>query len=109
MSTVADIIDTRYGGRIAFNEQVVTLMTPLTRLLVNNPNRVGWVMINEGTDIVRLAPNPQVTPTSGWLLAPSGGIMSMSWDEDGDAVFSEVWAAISASSVSVRVREYIRL
>lgn len=109
MSTVADIIDSRYGGRVSFTETVITLITPLNRLLSNNPNRVGWVMINEGTDIIRLAPNPQVTVTSGWLLAPSGGIMSMSWDEDGDAVFSEVWAAISASSVTVRVREYIRL
>lgn len=98
----------RFGGRTYGQEKVISVTTTRTLVIPNNPNRLFWAMINEGANDVRVTNDPNVTASSGWVLAASGGVISMYWEEDGEAVGYEVFALTSAGASNVRVKEIIR-
>lgn len=69
------------------------------RLLGQNPNRLAAIIINLSANDIVLAPNRAATLTSGILLAPGGGSMSLLWKRDFDLVGYE-WQAIAAAAGS---------
>ena len=109
VSPLSDLSADKYKGNTFAQEAVITTSnTTLTRIS-NNPNRVAWVMINEGLTDVRVSNLPNISASSGWLLAASGGVIAMKWDEDGEAVGYEIYLISVAGTPNVRIREVIRL
>lgn len=98
----------RFGGKTYLQEKVFSLTTNLDVLLPNNPNRVFWAMINEGSFDVRLSTDPTITNTSGWLLAASGGAITMDWSIDGESVGYAIYGRSASAPEFVRIREVIR-
>ncbi len=107
-SPVAGLTDEHYHGHTMTVENVLSVATaPLTRL-PPNPNRVAWQIINEGANDVRVSFLPDITASSGWLLASNGGSIGMEWDEDGEGVTYDIYLIASVAACNVRVREVIR-
>lgn len=99
---------TRFQGSTYIQETLSTIGLTRINLLSNNPNRVFWVAINESDSDVRLSTDPNISATSGWLLAAAGGVISMFWEQDGEGVGYAVYAIAAAVGKIIRVREVIR-
>jgi len=108
-ATAAEFAQLRYGGptRILITQRSIGI-TP-SRLLDNNPRRIGWVAANLGTGTAAFSTDPAVTLTTGLPLQPSGGAASMQVDEDGEAVAWEWYAIDSAAAQPFVVYEFIRV
>ncbi len=99
----------KFGGRTFGRDTVISVLITRIDLLPNNPNRIQWVVINEGANDVRLSIDPAVTTSSGWLLQANGGVISMDQTYDGEAVGYAVYAIANGATSNVRIREVIRL
>lgn len=98
----------RFQGKTFIQETLVTVGVTRVDLLANNPNRLFWIATNEGAADVRLSTDPTITAASGWILAASGGIISMYWEQDGEGVGYPVYGISAAAGQVVRIREVIR-
>ena len=98
----------RFGGHTYGTEEVITVFVTRTTILRNNPNRVYWVMINEGANDIRVSFDPSITAVSGFVLAASGGIIICDWFNEGETVGYEVYGIAVGVDTRVRVREVIR-
>lgn len=98
----------RFGGHTYGTEDVVTVLTTRTTILRNNPNRVYWVMINEGANDIRVSFDPSISATSGFVLAASGGVIVADWFNEGETVGYEVYGIAVGVDTRLRVREVIR-
>lgn len=105
---ISEIIASRFLGPTFTNEQVLSIVPGALTRLPGNPNRVSWTMINEGANDVRVSNLPNVTASSGWLLAANGGFMSFDWAIDGEAVSYEIYLIANGAASNVRYREVIR-
>lgn len=107
-SPLEDLSYARFGGRTYGQEKITSV--PITRidLLPNNPNRVYWRLINEGANDVRVSTAPNVSSTSGWLLQSGGGLIEMTYEEDGEVVGYTLYAIANAAAVQVRSLEVVR-
>lgn len=108
-SPLKDVTLTRFQGKTYAQETTLTTSTTRAVLLSNNPNRLFWIVINEGVSDVRVSTDPGITTASGWLVPAGGGVLSMFWEEDGESVGYTVYIIASANTPLVRVREVIRL
>lgn len=99
----------RFKGNTYVQETIVRVDPTRTDFLLNNPNRLFWIAINEGGSDIRLSTDPDIDASTGWLLAAGGGVISMFWEQDGEAVGYHVYSIASVVASQVRVREVIRL
>lgn len=107
-SPLFDIAKTRFLGHTYPQETVLVISSTSVSRVANNPNRVNWIMINEGSTDIRLSNLPNVSSTSGWLLSANGGIVEMDWAEDAEAVSYDVYLIAVSGTPNVRLREVIR-
>jgi len=98
----------RYAGKTYVQETPATVDTTRVVLLSNNPNRLAWDIINTSLVEIRVSSNPGLTTATGFLLAPSGGEMGMTFLEDGEGVGYEIYAIGLVAGGTVWVREVIR-
>jgi len=78
--------------RANVNPEITIMTGGVDRVLSNNPNRVGWFIMNLGANAVYLSLLRNPSSTKGILLSPGGGFASMRWDTDFDAVGWELFA-----------------
>jgi hypothetical protein len=109
VSPVTQLCIDRFGGKTYSVENVLLMAGAVNKLLVNNPNRLFWIAINEGAVDVRLSTETSVGTGSGWVLVAAGGVISMFWEEDGEAVTYDIYAKAVSSTCYVRVKEVIRI
>ena len=107
-SPISELSASRFGGNTYVNEQVVTIGTASFTRLPNNQNRVRIAFINEGANDIRLSNTPDVTVTSGWIIAASGGVVILDWEDDGEGVSYEFYLVAVGASSNLRIREVIR-
>jgi len=89
MGRLAQIIEAQYGFKLQaeFNPKPVTLVAAtIKNLLLDNPDRVRWTVVNLGDTVVYLSHTAAPSSTNGYYLDKNGGSISMSWDEDGELV-----------------------
>ncbi len=107
-SPLEEISKKLFEGRTYGQEQVVSVGTSRISILRNNPNRLSWTMTNESPNDVRISTDPNITASTGWILAASGGVISMLYYDDGEVTGYEVFAVAGVVGCTVRVREVIR-
>lgn len=107
-SPIEELSFEQFKGHTFAQEQVIALTGNLDTVLPNNPNRVQWIMINEGTFDVRISNDPTITNTSGWLLPANGGVILMDYKNDGEGVAYAVYARVANLPNIIRIREVIR-
>ena len=95
--------------RAVQNPLITSVGTTALQILSNNPNRLGFTIINLSTNNMYLALTNDVSSTKGILLTPSGGSFGMVWDEDFQMVAWAWWvvaAGANSAVYSVEVLEY---
>ncbi len=76
--TINDIISKNYGVNVTTNVNPITdlVQTTSTKLLLNNPNRLTWYLINLSTSQIYLNFGTDVSMSKGFMVDSSGGIIS---------------------------------
>lgn len=81
------------------NVLVTQIETAITKVIPNNPNRLGFIFMNLGATSIYLAPHTDPSATNGIFLGASGGTLTLKWDEDFDLVgYSWYGIAIAVAS-----------
>lgn len=70
---------------------VTAITTTAQMILNNNPNRLGFTIINTGTKKCAMALTNAVTLLKGLPLDAGGGHITMKWNEDFDMVGWAWW------------------
>lgn len=106
---VSELIEKRYGikTRTQANPLVVAVQTAITKILPNNPNRLGWMAINLSGENIFLAFDVGVTQIRGILLTPNGGSMSSLYEEDFEATCWNVYGVSTAGPSEIFVVEVL--
>ncbi len=71
----------------------------IAQVLRQTPNRVAAVIINLSVNELFVSPDGITSATHGIRLSPSGGALTLLWDEDFDMVGYE-WNAIASGAAS---------
>ncbi len=107
-SPLQNLTAEKYQGKTYAIERAVSIDTTRVEVLSNNPNRVAFQIINTSAIEIRISQNATLTSSIGFQLSPSGGVISMGYDEDGDSVGYTLFGVALAAGGSVWVREVIR-
>lgn len=109
--TLQDLLTKEYGIKttVKINDKTSSVGTSLTRILDNNPNRVGWTIFNLGSNAVYLGFDRNVSASKGMRLAPSGGSINFMWDTEFDVVGYELFGKASTGTNNIYVIELITL
>jgi len=107
--TLHDLLIEKFRVRTRAIENPVTDTVDTTPKVVlhNNPNRLGWLIVNQSPNTVFVALSNQVSATRGVRLDPNGGFCSMTWSEDFHAVAWAIWAVATGANSSIYVLEIV--
>jgi len=107
---LADLLMERFKVRtraVENPEGVATALITPQKILGNNPNRLGAIIINLGATPSFIALSDQVTvDTYGVRLDANGGRASLIWDEDFEMT-GWAWWIISSASPAVYCIEVV--
>lgn len=92
-----------FGGSGDSEEVTVSVGTTAVRVLENDPDRVMFLLVNNGTGPVYLSTAPTITAPNGAAVQGSGGNMEVDVREDGSLVSREWWAVSSSGTQSCTV------
>jgi hypothetical protein len=97
-----------FKTRAIENPIVSSVGTSAVKVLNNNPDRIGWLIVNMSVNTVYLAHSPDVGAAKGIILTAGGGSASSIVREDGEAVTYEVWTLASGATSAIYVIEYVK-
>ena len=83
-----------FPSRPVVNPVTDTVGTAATKILNNNPDRIFWLAINLSVNKGYVGWDAAVSSTKGIPIAPSGGYVSCSLEEDGELTIHEVYAVL---------------
>jgi hypothetical protein len=95
-----------FKTRAIVNPLVASVGTTAVKVLNNNPDRIGWLIVNLSANTIYIAYGPDVSSTKGISIALNGGTASSVVSEDGEAVTYEVWAVAAGADSAIYVVEY---
>lgn len=95
------------GTRGVTNPVTASCGTSATTLLGNNPDRLGYLLVNLGTTAMHVAWDREVDEDHGVYVAPNGGSFGLIADEDGELVGYELFgkSKTSANDIFIIVTE----
>lgn len=108
--SLARLIDEKFGirTRTVENPLVTEVGTTAVLILNNNPNRLGWTIVNtHATQTLHLALTNGVTTITGIQLDAKGGHASEVWDEDFEETGWAVWGIGSGANTSIYSKEVV--
>ncbi len=108
-ATAATFSENRYGGPITHVLSSPAVTTTAQRILVNNPKRVHWLVVNRGANNIAVDFNEELTYAGSFPLGAEGGVASSDVEEDGETVARPLWAISQAGTNSLRVLEVVRV
>lgn len=99
--SLSRLIEQKFGVKTRPIENPVTTTVGATaeQILKNNPDRLGFTMINLSANDIYIAISKDVATTKGIYIAPNGGSVSMYYEEDFELVGYE-WHAIASGAGS---------
>lgn len=89
------------------NPDVSSVGVAVVRILPNNPNRFGFVIINLGAVAIYIRPDFAVSVTAGIRLAPNGGSFSATWRDDFNLTGWDWYAIAEAAGTEIFVLEVV--
>jgi len=109
MGALIGLLQSRFGLKThtLINPVVAAVGVAAIQIARNNPDRVGFIMINLSANIVYISPVIGVLATSGIKLDANGGLVSFVWDEDFELVSSELFAIATGAASDVYILEVI--
>ena len=97
----------RFGfpTRAVENPVVAAVGTTADAVLRNNPDRVFFLVVNLSTNVVYVGLARDVGAAKGIRLDANGGWVSMSVEEDGEAVAYQIFAIATGAASAIYVLE----
>lgn len=101
MVSLHQLIDQRFGLRTRGvpNPDNVQQSTTVGLILRNNSSRLAATIVNLGTNPVFMVPDTSPSTTRGIRIGPSGGAITLLWDEDFNLVGME-WNGVTDAGTS---------
>lgn len=105
MGVLSDLIAKEVGHPTVpvFDPDTGTVGTSAVRVLPNDPDRVGFLIVNLSAAAVYVKPRLDVSSSSGIRLAPNGGTISISWRDDFHLAGWDWYAIADAAGSSILV------
>jgi len=97
-----------FGKFSTLDDVVVVAQTP-GLIIKNNPERIGFVLVNTGNIKITFGLNQNVVDGKGFILPEAGDTMSSTFVEDGDFPTRELSAIASAAGGEIFIVEFIRI
>jgi len=107
---LADLLMERFKvrTRAVQNPKSVTTATDTAQIILgNNPNRLGWLLINLGASPIYIALTNDVSDAKGIRLSANGGDASCVWDEDFDMTAWAWWIRCPGGTSNVFALEIV--
>lgn len=89
--------------RTKTNPLATSVLTTVTKVLQNNPDRLSYTVVNLGGTALYLAFDNEVSSTRGILLVASGGSLTLNAEDDGELVGYELYGISATSSNNIFV------
>ena len=107
--SLAALLRERLGAEtfVRTNALLSQVGTTAARMLAQDPQRVGFIVVNLSANLVYVGPFGNPSATRGILVGPNGGNVIARWQEDLSVVGYEWWAVADAAASDVLVMEYI--
>lgn len=106
--SIHQLLADRYGVAVRSESDPdgnVSVDTTAEVLVRPNPARIGLLIVNLSSNIVYVKPGKGVSATSGIVLSPQGGSLTVDYLEDFDLPAREWQAVASAAASNVLVVE----
>jgi hypothetical protein len=109
LGILRDILLQRFGTNFKVTENPITgtITTTPTLILHNNPDRLGWIIINQGTNDAYLGFKASITAGTGIPLKAGGGQVIIFYEEDLILPEYEVWGISETGNTTVWVLEIV--
>lgn len=98
----------KFGGVFTELESSPSSAIVAASVVGNNPDRLGLLIENLGANTVFLSLAPNPSSTKGMALAPNGGSVSLTVDEDFTLVTRQFFAASPGGASQLYVSEMVR-
>lgn len=108
MGAVELALEQQLFGRFTTVERVVSIADASIRLLNNNPERMGWVIVNTAPQQLTFRLQPGVVSGEGFILVNNGDTASTTYLEDGQFPTHEINIIAAAAGGECFVIEFIR-
>jgi len=84
MLSILDLLEREIGEPVSAQAPLTptTIGTTSTRLVIQNPQRVAFLVVNLSANTIYVAPTGVVSATTGIRLGPTGGQVAVLWKED---------------------------
>jgi len=98
----------QFFGRFTTRERIVTVNAAAMILFRNNPERIGWIIVNTAAQQLTFRLNNVVVSGQGFMLVNTGDTASTTYIEDGQFPTHELSIIAAAAGGECFVVEYIR-
>lgn len=78
----ANYASLKYGGPVAEKHGVESILTTPTNLFVNDPDRLGIIVINMSTSLIYAGPDQSLGGANGIYIGANGGSMILQVEPD---------------------------
>jgi len=95
-------------GRFTVSESTVSVATTSTQILKNNPERVGFVMINSGSYLLTISIRADLELYKGFVLSQRGDTMASLFIEDGILPILDFYGIADTTAGEITIYEFIR-
>jgi len=108
---VSELGKERFKGRTrpVVNPVTDTVATTVTEILRNNPDRYGWMIVNLSPNRGYIGFDREVSATKGIPIEAQGGMISMIYEEDGEATTYAVFALNEVAAGTYYILEMERI
>lgn len=91
----ATFVEEQFKGPTTLRENLTAVATGVTDVLPNDPERLGWMIVNHGANIGYLGFSREVAVGNGVFLAAGGGSASVNIVEDQELVTRAVYGIMA--------------
>lgn len=100
---VEDLIAKEFGGRVAVEESTLTVIATVGEILRNDPERLGWLLVNTGAVDLEVAWSRPATGADSIPVQAGGGSLSINVREDFVLPTHSLLGRVAAGTTTVRL------
>ncbi len=108
VGAVALFLEKQLFGSFVTRERVIPVATIAAVLLNNNPERIGYILVNTGTASLTLRLSRTITQNEGIVMPNNGDTLSTTYIEDGNFPTRELSAVSAIAPGEILAIEFIR-
>lgn len=108
MGAVELALEQQLFGRFTTKRRLENIGASSEQLFGNNPERIGWVVVNTAAQQLTFVPDSIVVSGEGFILVNNGDTCSTTYLEDGQFPTHEISIIAAAAGGQCYVVEFIR-